>query len=116
MKINFLQFLISIGISILFIVLLGGKLELNNKGLYSLISFVTFAVYLSILIGFRFKNRKLKLNITALTLLFFCVNLIVTIIYKNIADFDFTKYIAFHFIPLLIFLSILLSIKDLRNI
>ena len=116
MKLNFIQFAIAVGISFLFMFLIGRNIENSGKGVFFLVSALTLCLYLSVLIGFNFENRKIGMNIRALSLLFFLINLMIVLVLGRGEKMDINRFIAMEFIPALVYLSILSVLLKIKKV
>jgi hypothetical protein len=116
MKLNLFQILVATGISILFVVLVGGKMQSEEKFIFTFVSSATLIIYLSALIGIRFESKKIETNVRALSLIFIAINIVIILIFSKLEVFSVSKYLAIELIPALIFLSITSAILKIKKI
>lgn len=116
MKFNLVQTLIAFAISVLLVVLVGGEIKTENKFLFEFVSTVTLFVYLAVLIGIRFENKKIAMNFRALSLIFIVFNLIIVLVFSKSHVLNINRFLAIEFIQALIFLSICVSLFRIKKV
>ncbi len=109
MKIDFLQTIIAIAVSLLIAYGLFSFNEFENKLLLGAGSFVFLSVTLILTMGANFELSRTTTNVRVVSGIFFIVALISNLIFTFI-DFSFPSYIIINGIILLVFISIAYSI------
>lgn len=114
MKINFVQTIIAIAVSLLIAYGLYCFHDSENKILLSTGSFVVLAVTLIITIGASFELPRTTTNIRVVSGIFFAITLISNLIFLFI-NFSVPSYIIINGILLLVFILIAYSINKAKQ-
>ena len=114
MKLNFLQTIIAIAVSILIAYGLYSFHSSENKILLSAGSFVFLAVTLIITIGASFKLPRTTTNVKVVSGIFFAIALISNLIFTFIS-FSVPSYVIINGILLLVFILIAYSINKAKQ-
>lgn len=110
MKINFVQSIIAIAVSLLIAYGLYSFHESENKVLLNLGSFIFLAVTLVLTIGTTFELPRTTSNIKVVSSIFFVIALLSNLIFTFIR-FSIPSYVITNGILLLVFILITYSIK-----
>jgi hypothetical protein len=110
MKINFVQTIIAIAVSLLIAYCFYNFNESANKILLSFGSFVFMAVTLILAIGTSFKLPRTSINVRVISGIFFTIALITNLIFTFL-NFSVPSYIIINGISFLVFILIAYSIK-----
>ena len=114
MKINFVQTVIAVAVSLLIAFGLYSIHNGENKILLSIGSFIFLAVALIPTIGTNFQHSRTTLNIRVVSGIFFAVALISNLIYAFI-NFSIPNYVIINGILLLAFILIVYSIGKAKQ-
>jgi len=114
MKINFVQTIIAIAVSLLIAYGLYSFHDSENKTLLSLGSFILLAVTLVITIGVNFEQSRTTTNIRVVSGIFFVLAFISNLIF-SFFTFSTPSYIIINGILLLIFVLIIYSIYKAKQ-
>ena len=114
MKLNFVQTIIAIAVSLLIAYGLYSFHESENKILLSLGSFVFLAITLVITIGVNFEQSRTTTNIRVVSGIFFVLAFISNLIF-SFFTFSTPSYIIINGILLLIFVLIIYSIYKAKQ-
>ena len=114
MKLNFVQTIIAIALSLLIAYGLYSFHDSENKMLLSLGSFIFLATTLIIAIGVNFEQSRTTTNIRVVSGIFFVIALISNLIFTFI-NFSIIGYVMINGILLLIFVLIVYSINKAKQ-
>ena len=114
MKINFLQTIIAIAVSLLIAYGLYSFHDSENKILLSVGSFVFLAITLVLTIGTSFQLPRTTTNVRVVSGIFFAVALISNLIFTFVA-FSVPSYVITNGILLLVFILIAYSINKAKQ-
>jgi len=114
MKINFVQTIIAVGVSLLIAYGLYSFHDGENKILLSVGSFAFFAVTLTLTIGTRFEHSRTTTNIRVVSGIFFVIALISNLIFTFI-NFVIPIYVITNGILLLVFILVVYSIQKAKQ-
>ena len=109
MKINFVQTIISVAVSLLIAYGLYSFHDSENKILLSVGSFIFFATTLTLTMGTNFNLPRTTANIRVVSGIFFVIALVSNLIFTFI-NFSVPSYIIVNGILLLVFISVVYSI------
>jgi len=109
MKINFVQTIISVAVSLLIAYGLYSFHDSENKILLSVGSFIFFATTLTLTMGTNFTLPRTTANIRVVSGIFFVIALVSNLIFTFI-NFFVPSYIIVNGILLLVFISVVYSI------
>ena len=113
MKLNFVQTIIAIALSLLIAYGLYSFHDSENKILLSLGSFIFLATTLIITIGVNFEQSRTTTNVRVVSGIFFLIALITNLIF-SFFTFSTPSYIITNGVLLLIFLLIVYSINKAK--
>jgi hypothetical protein len=114
MKINFVQTIIAIAVSLLIAYGLYSFHESENKLLLSAGSFVFLAVTLILTIGTSFELPRTTANVRVVSGIFFAIALISNLVFTFL-NFSVPSYIIINGILLLVFILIIYSINKSKQ-
>jgi len=114
MKINFVQTVIAIAVSLLIAYGLYSFNDSENKILLSMGSFVFLATTLSLTVGINFEQPRTTVNIRVVSGIFFAIALICSLIFTFI-NFSVPSYVIINGILLLTFILIVYSINKAKQ-
>ena len=114
MKINFVQTIIAIAVSLLIAYGLYSFHDSENKLLLSAGSFVFLATALVMTIGASFELPRTTTNIRVVSGIFFVISLIINLIFTFI-NFSVPSYVIINGILLLVFILIAYSINKAKQ-
>ena len=114
MKINFVQTIIAIAVSLLIAYGLYSFHNSENKIIISIGSFIFLAITLVLTIGASFELPRTTTNIRAVSGIFFVIGLISNLMF-NFWNFSIPSYVIINGILLLVFISIAYSINRAKQ-
>ena len=114
MKLNFVQTIIAIGVSLLIAYGLYSFHDSENKILLSLGSFIFLAVTLVITIGVNFEKSRTTTNVRVVSGIFFVIAFVSNLLF-SFFTFSSPSYIITNGILLLIFVLIVYSINKAKQ-
>ena len=114
MKINFIQTIIAIAVSLLIAYGLCNFYDSENKILLSVGSFIFLATTLILTIGINFEHSRTTTNIRVVSGIFFAIFLISSFIF-TFFNFLVPTYVITNGILLLVFISIAYSINKTKQ-